>query len=194
MESLDQYNFRIFRPHNLFGKKYRNVIVLICTLFPAAGLGQEKVPDWWLRFSGYVKNDIFYDTRQSNAATALRDEHFYLYPDNALYDEFGHDMGDAVLQRFSQIAKSKLRKNDIIARFGGDEFVMILTNASLKNAELVLSRIKDEFNEWAVKKGLPVGVSFGMGTTREGENNLDDVLRRVDAVLYEEKRKTGHVR
>ena len=112
----------------------------------------------------------------------------------AVNDQFGHDMGDKVLQQFSRIAKLKLRKNDLIARYGGDEFVMILTNASLENAELVLSRIKDEFSEWAVKEGLPVGVSFGMGTTREGENNLDDVLRRVDAVLYEEKRKTGRVR
>lgn len=112
----------------------------------------------------------------------------------AVNDQFGHDTGDKVLQQFSRIAKLKLRKNDIIARYGGDEFVMILTNASLENAKSVLLRIKEEFTGWAGKKGLPVGVSFGMGTTKEGENNLDDVLRRVDAALYEEKRKTGHAR
>ncbi len=72
--------------------KRNMVIVLICTFFPAAGRAQEKVPDWGIKFSGYVKNDIFYDTRQSGATTALRDEHFYLYPDNVLNDEFGHDI------------------------------------------------------------------------------------------------------
>ena len=65
MKSSDHYNFRLFRQHNLLGKKNRNVIVLICTLFPAAGRAQEKVPDWGIKFSGYVKNDIYYDTRQS---------------------------------------------------------------------------------------------------------------------------------
>ncbi|MBN1366264.1 MAG: diguanylate cyclase [Syntrophaceae bacterium] len=109
-------------------------------------------------------------------------------------DQFGHDMGDKVLQCFSQIAKSRLRKNDIIARYGGDEFVMILTDTSINNAEPVMNRIKGEFNEWALKNGLPVGVSFGMGTPNKDENNLDDVLRRIDAALYDAKRKTGHVR
>jgi diguanylate cyclase (GGDEF)-like protein len=112
----------------------------------------------------------------------------------AVNDQFGHEMGDKVLLRFSQIAKLKLRKNDIIARYGGDEFVMILTNTSIGNAESVLKRIKSEFREWAEKNRLPVGVSFGMGTTQEGENNLDDVLRRVDGALYDAKRKTGHIR
>jgi hypothetical protein len=66
--------------------KQNIVIVLICTFFPAAGPAQEKVSDWGIKFSGYVKNDIYYDTRQSAATSALRDEHFYLYPDNVLYD------------------------------------------------------------------------------------------------------------
>jgi diguanylate cyclase (GGDEF)-like protein len=107
----------------------------------------------------------------------------------AVNDQFGHDMGDKALKYFSQIAKSELRKNDIIARYGGDEFVMILTDTTFENAESVLKRIKMEFGQWAHQNGLPVGVSFGMGTTLEGENKIEDVLRRVDAALYEEKRR-----
>jgi diguanylate cyclase (GGDEF)-like protein len=122
----------------------------------------------------------------------------FIYADldnfKAVNDQFGHDMGDKVLRHFSKIGKSRLRKNDIIARYGGDEFVMILTDTSLENAESVLYRIQDEFRQWAQNSGLPVGVSFGIGTTREGENSLDDVLRRVDAALYDNKRKTGHIR
>lgn len=122
----------------------------------------------------------------------------FIYADldnfKAVNDQFGHDMGDKALRYFSKIAKSGLRKNDIIARYGGDEFVMILTDTSLENAESVLLRIKDEFSLWAKDSGLPVGVSFGMGTTQEGENKLEDVMRRVDAALYDAKKKTGHIR
>ncbi len=122
----------------------------------------------------------------------------FIYADldnfKAVNDLRGHETGDKVLQYFSQISKSRLRKNDIIARYGGDEFVMILTDTSLENAETVLKRIKSEFTQWAGENGLPVGVSFGVGMAKDGEHRLDDVLRRVDAALLEEKRKTGHVR
>jgi diguanylate cyclase (GGDEF)-like protein len=112
----------------------------------------------------------------------------------AVNDQYSHEMGDKVLRYFSQSAKAILRKNDIIARYGGDEFVMILTDTSQENAESVLNRLHEEFCQWAQRNGLPVGVSFGMCTTREGVNKLDEVLRRVDAALYDAKRKTGHVR
>lgn len=112
----------------------------------------------------------------------------------AVNDRFGHNTGDKVLCYFASVAKLRLRKNDIIARYGGDEFVMILTDTTVGNAESVLQRIQVEFRQWAQKNGFPVGVSFGIGTTREGKNKLSDVLRRVDAALYDEKRKNGHIR
>lgn len=111
----------------------------------------------------------------------------------AVNDQFGHARGDEVLRRFSHIAKSKMRRNDIIARYGGDEFVMILTDTSIENAELVLKRIKVEFREWADHLGLPVDVSFGIGIPLKGENSLDDILRRVDDALYDAKRKRDPV-
>jgi len=65
------------------------IAILIC-LGPLAA-AQDEEPAWGIKLSGFVKTDIFYDTRQSTASNGLREGHFYLYPDNVLYDE---DMND----------------------------------------------------------------------------------------------------
>ncbi|MCU0362916.1 MAG: hypothetical protein MUE32_06130 [Bacteroidales bacterium] len=53
---------------------------------------QTPDPSWGIKFSGFVKNDIFYDTRQSGASNGIREGHFYLYPDNVLNDSEGNDL------------------------------------------------------------------------------------------------------
>ena len=119
----------------------------------------------------------------------------FIYADldnfKAVNDQFGHDMGDKVLRHFSDMARSRFRKSDIIARYGGDEFVMILTNTSLGSAESVVQRFQSDFRDWARNNGLQVGFSFGLGIAPEGRNNLDDILRQVDAALYDAKLKRG---
>jgi len=107
----------------------------------------------------------------------------------AVNDQFGHDMGDKVLRHFSDMARSRFRKSDIIARYGGDEFVMILTNTSLGSAESAVQGLQSDFIDWARNNGLQVGFSFGLEMVPEGKNNIDDILRRVDAALYDAKVK-----
>ena len=109
----------------------------------------------------------------------------------AVNDQFGHETGDKVLQRFSNMAQSSFRKSDIIARYGGDEFVMILTNTSPEDAELTVRKLQCEFRDWARNNGLPVGFSFGLEIAQEGRNNLGDILRKVDAALYGAKLKNS---
>ena len=87
----------------------------------------------------------------------------------AVNDQFGHDMGDKVLKHFSDMAQSNFRKSDIIARYGGDEFVMILTNTSLGDAESAVQRLQSEFRDWARNNGLPVSFSFGLAMVSGGE-------------------------
>jgi diguanylate cyclase (GGDEF)-like protein len=87
------------------------------------------------------------------------------------------------------MALSRFRKSDIIARYGGDEFVIILTNASLKGAESVVLKLQCEFRDWAKNNGLPVGFSFGLEIAPEGRNNLGDIMRQADAALYDAKLK-----
>ena len=71
----------------------RNIIIALLFAISTFNLAsQDVVPNWGIKFSGYVKTDIFYDTRQSSASNGLREGHFFLYPDNVLYDSGMHDL------------------------------------------------------------------------------------------------------
>ena len=109
-------------------------------------------------------------------------------------DQFGHDMGDKVLRQFADMAQSRFRKSDIIARYGGDEFIIILTNTSLEDAESVMQKFQSNFRDWGKNNGLQVGSSFGLGKAPEGKNNLGDILRQVYSALYDAKLKRDHIR
>jgi hypothetical protein len=69
---------------------------ILITLLFAIGIlkiaSQETDPGWGIKFSGYIKTDIFYDTRQTSTSNGLREGHFFLYPDDVLYDSSGNDL------------------------------------------------------------------------------------------------------
>ncbi|MBE0667589.1 MAG: hypothetical protein IH593_07935, partial [Bacteroidales bacterium] len=65
------------------------LLIAVCT-FKALSQGSETGPA--IKLSGFIKNDIFYDTRQTSPANGLREGHFFLYPDNVLYDTEMNDL------------------------------------------------------------------------------------------------------
>jgi len=68
-----------------FMKRFIFLILLVTAAFIKV-IPQDADPSWGIKFTGFVKNDIFYDTRQSSASNGLREGHFYLYPDNSVLD------------------------------------------------------------------------------------------------------------
>ena len=62
------------------------IIGILSILLLSKAVSQEVIPSWGIKFSGFVKTDIFYDTRQSSASNGIREGHFYLFPDNVLND------------------------------------------------------------------------------------------------------------
>lgn len=69
---------------------------LVLTLFIVLSIlkvtSQDIDPDWGIKFTGFIKTDIFYDSRQSSASNGVREGHYYLFPDNVLYDVSGNDI------------------------------------------------------------------------------------------------------
>lgn len=107
-------------------------------------------------------------------------------------DTFGHGEGDQVLKKVVKLLKSNLRDIDIICRMGGDEFLLIFSNSSLKD----LSIIKERFNKNIVKLNQtinkPYKIGFSMGISCYDPDNpqpMDELIRIADNKMYEEKKK-----
>ncbi len=84
---------RIFnKTKNQTDMKRYLALTLFVLLSISKVISQDINPDWGIKFTGFVKTDIFYDTRQSSASTGIREGHFYLFPDDAVYDIRGNDL------------------------------------------------------------------------------------------------------
>lgn len=103
-------------------------------------------------------------------------------------DALGHARGDEVLQLVSTVLKSNVRENDLVARFGGEEFVILLTDISLQNAEAVARRIQQDLrlDNQVLPSGYMLTLSFGISAL-DTSTTLDQALREADMLLYEAK-------
>ena len=79
-------------------------------------------------------------------------------------DEHGHEAGDKILKSLADVLKKSVRRVDIVARYSGDEFVVLLPQTSKSNAELVRERIEKEISKQSKKSPVPYSVSIGLGS------------------------------
>lgn len=105
----------------------------------------------------------------------------------AINDTYGHQVGDLVLVQLASILKRSLRSSDVVARYGGDEFIILMFEAGLKEAKATISRIEDSIAQLNLKKELPVEVSASIGVG-VGEGQYDTLLEDADKNMYEKKR------
>ena len=106
-------------------------------------------------------------------------------------DTYGHDAGDEVLKSFAARARKVVRAADLVCRFGGEEFVVVMPDTTLAVASLIAERIraaveKDPFTIGAGKPAIPVTVSIGLA--ERGRDSVSEALyRRADKALYRSK-------
>ena len=102
-------------------------------------------------------------------------------------DSYGHAIGDAVLKMLTQKVRLELRQTDIFARFGGEEFMVLLPETDTLNAVQVAERIRNCIAETPVsveEHKIMVTISLGIAEYDETCINLDDLLNRSDKALY----------
>ena len=124
----------------------------------------------------------------------------YIDMDNFKYinDTFGHQAGDLVLVRFAEILKSVTRATDIVARYGGDEFIVLMPNTDYEGAKGLAERIVKKLEEAdsfkcyleeinkqpvTIDEKYALSGSYGIAVYTEGES-IDEMIRRADKALY----------
>jgi diguanylate cyclase (GGDEF)-like protein len=119
------------------------------------------------------------------------DEHFSLMVfdiDNfkQINDEFGHHIGDHALQQLCSIAQHSLRPDDLLGRFGGDEFVILLPKTSMQAAQQIAERILEELQNVRVADVQRLTASFGVAELHV-DDDYDSLFMRADQALYRAK-------
>lgn len=101
-------------------------------------------------------------------------------------DTFGHDVGDRVLKTLANIVDNNLRKDDFFARWGGEEFMVLLPNTALKESINVANKLCNAISTYKFSHGT-VTSSFGVVNLRRGEK-LNSFIKRADTALYHAKK------
>ncbi len=101
-------------------------------------------------------------------------------------DTYGHGVGDEVLKELSMLLCSRIRNTDLFARIGGEEFVLVMPETSVKAAIQLLNELKNVVSTSSFPHGEKLTVSIGM-TDYSGVELIEQLLETADKALYEAK-------
>lgn len=101
-------------------------------------------------------------------------------------DAFGHDKGDELLQKAAAAIEGACRTDDIVARWGGDEFVILLPKTKSEEVEGIITRIKNLYTKERIST-LSVSISFGWDTKQKIEEDILKVLKSAEDYMYKNK-------
>ncbi|MHA3103189.1 sensor domain-containing diguanylate cyclase [Acinetobacter sp. ANC 3791] len=99
-------------------------------------------------------------------------------------DTYGHEVGDHVLQRVAELLPSAIRTTDFVARFGGEEFVVLLPATVLDEAVLVAEKIRQTIAQENIIENHPITASIGVSVALQQDAEVNDTIRRADKCLY----------
>jgi len=154
----------------------------------------EKVLSRQDQLTALLNSRAFYESGDLLLAFAHRSNRpvtfAYMDLDNfkEINDECGHLEGDRALRAVAEVLKSHFRASDLIARFGGDEFVMLLFDTDLDEAHTSLHRVRDLLAATMKRNGWPITLSMGAVSYRRMPQTLKEAIHEADSLMYRAKR------
>jgi two-component system, cell cycle response regulator len=153
-------------------------IVALSLTDPLTGVGNRR------RFEQALALEVIRAERTGGKLCALMADldHF-----KRVNDTYGHQAGDKLLATFGGLLRRYTRATDVVARFGGEEFVVLMPNTNLEDALVTAERIREALASSRIEPlPAPITVSIGVAELEGGEQG-DALLRRVDTALFEAK-------
>ncbi|MDH5656881.1 MAG: GGDEF domain-containing protein, partial [Spirochaetia bacterium] len=109
----------------------------------------------------------------------------------SINDTYGHGAGDLVLKKFANYFQEELRESDVLARFGGEEFIALLPDTTEQQSLVMIERIRKGLSELKIdiedNRAICITASFGISEFRDSDENYESIFLRADRALYQAK-------
>lgn len=135
------------------------------------------------KFNDFLNTEFSFFKRQSlDLSIVMFDIDFF----KDINDNYGHDIGDEVLKYLSEIVSTRLRESDIFARWGGEEFIILLKACTKEDACTFAQNLRSNIQEAVFVNDIKITCSFGV-TAMLLDDSIKTFLKRVDEFLYKSK-------
>jgi diguanylate cyclase (GGDEF)-like protein len=157
---------------------HERIVALTCT-DPLTGIANRRI------FTESLDGAISFAQRHQTSLSIIMSD---LDDFKSVNDNFGHNAGDQVLQTFATFLMENSREEDLAARWGGEEFIMMLPGTGAKAATAFCERLRHRLEETTFSEfGIRLTASFGVSAYQSGETGMS-LIDRADQALYEAKR------
>lgn len=149
------------------------------------------------KLTGLANRKLFFDEfdKIKETASKLNKKAAVVFIDvdkfKKINDNYGHNVGDQVLEKIASRISNSLKENDVLARLGGDEFILALSNLDSKTeVSKIVERLVNNFKEPLVIEGkkIKVSISAGFSIYPDDGSELDELIKVSDSSMYEAKR------
>jgi diguanylate cyclase (GGDEF)-like protein len=158
-----------------------------------AGSRRAFIREWWLArtdpLTGALNRQAFFEL--GTPLAKLPQWRLMIYADldglKQINDARGHSAGDSALKAYSLAARRAIRRDDLFARVGGDEFLIFMAVKNEASAQSVAARLHSAMNSASDADGTPIRCSLGALVVPPGRMEIDELVRRADNLMYQAK-------